>query len=31
MEEAQVINKIETDLSKEKIKFINEAYTEEVD
>ena len=31
MEEAQVINKIETDLSKEKIKFINEVYTEEVD
>ena len=31
MEEARVINKIELDLSKEKIKFINEAYTEEVD
>ena len=31
MEEARVINKIETNLSKEKIEFINAAYTEEVD
>ena len=31
MEEARAINKIETNLSKEKIEFINAAYTEEVD
>ena len=31
MEEARTINKIETNLSKEKIEFINVAYTEEVD
>ena len=31
MEEAQAINKIETNLSKEKIEFINAAYTEKVD
>ena len=31
MEEARVINKIETNLSKEKIDFINGADAEEVD
>ena len=31
MEEARAINKIETNLSKEKIDFINAAYTEEID
>ena len=31
MEEARTINKIETNLSKEKIEFINVTYTEEVD
>ena len=31
MEETRAINKIETNLSKEKIEFINVAYTEEVD
>ena len=31
MEEARAINKIETNLSKEKIDFINAAYEEEVD
>ena len=31
MEEARAINKIETNLSKEKIDFINAAYKEEVD
>ena len=31
MEEAWVIKKIETNLSKEKIDFINVAYEEEVD
>ena len=31
MEEARAINKIETNLSKEKTEFINAAYTEEVD
>ena len=31
MEEARAINKIETNLSKEKTEFINAAYTEKVD
>ena len=31
MEEARAINKTETNLSKEKIDFINAAYREEVD
>ena len=31
MEEARAINKIETNLSKEKIDFINAAQTEEID
>ena len=30
MEEARAINKIKTNLCKEKIEFINAAYTEEV-
>ena len=31
MEEARAVNKIETNLSKEKIEFINAAYIKEVD
>ena len=31
MEKPRAINKIETNLSKEKLDFINAAYTEEVD
>ena len=31
MEEARVVNRIETNLSQEKIDFINAAYAEEVD
>ena len=31
MEEARAVNRIETNLSQEKIDFINAAYAEEVD